>query len=195
MINEKSRTWNILLYPKEDDTHYQALELIKNKYIDYAYITHDKDTNNKNELKKEHVHLTIQFRNARYRNSIALELGISPNYMQKCDSLESSLKYLIHYNIKDKYQYDLSEVSGNLKFKLEKILETSDISENEKLHMIISYISSYYGFLTYSAFTNYIITTPLLNIYKKYNYLINKLIDEHNFIYTDYYSKNEKNTS
>ena len=60
-MNEKSRTWNILLYPNEDDTHYNALKLIENNYLDYAYIIHDKDKNNKNELKKQHVHLTIQF--------------------------------------------------------------------------------------------------------------------------------------
>lgn len=190
-MNEKSRTWNILLYPKEDNTHYNALKYIENNYIDYAYIIHDKDKNKKNELKKEHVHLTIQFHNARYRNAIALELGIAPNYMQKCESLENSLKYLLHYGIKDKYQYDLSEIKGNLKFKLEKILETTDISENEKLSMIIDYISRYYGFLSYSAFTNYIITTPLLNTYKKYNYLVNQIINEHNIYYSTYKKEND----
>lgn len=194
-MNEKSRTWNLILYPKEDDSHYNALEYIKNNYIDYAYIIHDKDTNNKNELKKEHIHITIQFHNARYRNAIALELGITPNYMQKCISLENSLTYLIHYGLKNKYQYDIEEVHGNLKYKLIKILETIDISEEDKLSMIIDYISRYNAYLTYTAFTNYIITTPLLQIYKKYNYIINQIIYEHNIYYSTYSSSdNEKNS-
>lgn len=192
MINEKSRTWNLILYPNEDDTHYQALKHIENTYLDYAYIEHNQDRTKTNELKKPHVHLTIRFNNARYRNSIALELGISPNYMQKCESLEKSLQYLIHYGIKDKYQYDLSEVKGNLKEKLEKILETTDLTENEKLSNIISYINSYYGYLSMGAFMNYITTTPLLNTYRKFAYSIHQLIYEHNLFYTEY-NKKEKN--
>lgn len=194
-MNEKSRTWNLILYPNEDDSHYKALEYIKENYIDYAYIVHNQDKNKFNELKKEHVHLTIQFHNARYRNAIAIELGISPNYMQKCISLENSLTYLIHYGIKDKYQYDIEEVQGNLKFKLIKILETIDISEEDKLSMIIDYIARYNAYLTFTSFTNYIITTPLLSVYKKYNYIINQIIIEHNIQYSTYSNlEKEKNS-
>lgn len=140
-MNERSLSFNLILYPKEDNSHYNALVKIKNNfnnnYSEYAYIIHDKDSNNLGELKKEHVHCTIRFKNARWKNAVALELGITSNYLQKCNSLENSLKYLIHYNIKDKFQYSIEEVHGTLKHKLIQILDNFDIPESEKLLSII----------------------------------------------------------
>lgn len=185
-MNERSLSYNLILYPNEDNSHYNALEKIKNSDYDYAYIVHNQDRNKKNELKKEHTHVTIRFRNSRYKNAVALELGITPNYMQKCNSLENSLKYLIHFNDPEKYQYSIDEVYGTLKQKLIQILDNIDIPESEKLLSIMNYINSYRAYLTLTDLLRYLCTTPLLPVYKKYSYSIKTVLDEHNIYYSTY---------
>lgn len=90
-----------------------ALTIIQEKF-DYAMILHDKDTLENGELKKPHYHVVIHFKNARYKKAIAKYLGIEENYITGCD-LKAQLRYLVHYDNEDKYQYDLEEVEGTLK--------------------------------------------------------------------------------
>ena len=190
MQNLKSRNWNLILYPKEDDSHYKALQYIINNYSEYAYIEHDRDINSNGELKKSHTHITIRFHNARYQSSIALELGIPANYMQKCNDFESSLKYLIHYGDTEKFQYSIDDIYGTLKDKLINILDSIDLNENDKLLEIVRYISQYNSYLSISQFITYICNTPLLSTYRKFSFSIHQMINEHNVYYTSYNKKN-----
>lgn len=109
-----NRNYTLILYP-EDITHMYALTIIQEKY-DYAMIKHDKDILESGELKKEHYHVIIHFKNARYKKAIAKELGIEENYLTGCD-LKAQLRYLIHIDDKDKYQYDMEEVEGTQNMK------------------------------------------------------------------------------
>lgn len=107
-----NRNYTLILYP-EDVTHMYALTIIQEKY-DYAMILHDKDKLENGETKKEHYHVVIHFKNARSRKATAKELGIEENYITGCD-LKAQLRYLVHIDDKDKYQYEIDEVEGTLK--------------------------------------------------------------------------------
>lgn len=109
-----NRNYTLILYP-EDATHMYALTIIQQKY-DYAMILHNKDILENGEIKKEHYHVVIHFKNARHRKAIAKFLGIEENYITGCD-LKAQLRYLIHIDDKDKHQYELEEVEGTEKMK------------------------------------------------------------------------------
>lgn len=177
--NERSSNWNLVLYPQEDKTHELALKIIKKDY-DYACIVHDNDLDSKGEIKKSHTHVVLHFKNQRWRNSIALDLGITPNYLEKCRNLENSLKYLIHYNDFDKYQYDISDVEGTLKQKLLEILEYSDMTESDKFLELVNFIHSYPVHLTLHDFLQYVCSTSLFSVYRRSAMTFNQLIKEHN---------------
>ena len=49
--NERSIVWCLVLYPNEDPTHKQAIEIIKENYS-YALIEHNSDINEDGQLKK-----------------------------------------------------------------------------------------------------------------------------------------------
>ncbi|WP_134644438.1 Rep family protein [Weissella cibaria] len=62
----------------------------------YAYIIHDKDTRD-GELVEPHIHLVMQFENARHVTAIAKELGVEPNYVEIWDKrINNAWSYLIH---------------------------------------------------------------------------------------------------
>lgn len=145
MSTIKSRSFALLLYPKEDETHRQALQYIINNYS-YAYITHDKDIyqeyteeHAKGEIKKEHTHVVIYFDNARHNTSIAEEIGIEKNYLQKSNFVAIT-KYLIHQENKEKYQYKREEIITNMKEKVESALnlkgDYKTLESKEVLNMI-----------------------------------------------------------
>lgn len=178
--NERSLYWNLILYPDEDISHKNALEYIQHHYS-YAYIIHNKDIDQNGELKKPHVHCVIKFNNYRWKNAISEELNIPSNYLQKCNNLKSSLEYLIHFNEDDKTHYNINEVFGDLKIKLEYYLQDRNITESEKVLQLIDFIDSYDDNLSVKDFIIFCCHKNMYDIYRRNAYSFNKILEEHNF--------------
>lgn len=178
----RSRKVCLMLYPEEDLTHKKALGYIKNNY-DYAYIIHDKDFNEVGELKKSHVHVIVQFQNAKWNTAFAEELEITSNYIQPIRNFENCLEYLIHYNDENKYQYEIDEVQGNLKKKLIKYLANDGQDENEKSLSLIDYIENYEGFLSVSNFAKYTCSVGQWDVFRRASGIYLQIIQDHNYKY------------
>ena len=125
----RDRKFCAVLYP-DDDSHREAIEKLKSGGYNFAAILHDKDVyedgEHAGELKKPHWHIVIRFKNAVWNTAIAKELGITPNYLEACKDVDSSLLYLVHYGNEKKAQYDYEEVFGPLRLKLATLLADTD---------------------------------------------------------------------
>lgn len=116
----KDRKYVAVLYP-EDPTHVSAMDKLKSGGYDYAAILHDSDVyetdgegHKKGDLKKPHWHVVIRFSpNALWNTAVAKDLGIEPNYLEKCRNLNKALLYLVHRDHLEKFQYDLPDVFGS----------------------------------------------------------------------------------
>ncbi|MFC4389257.1 Rep family protein [Gracilibacillus marinus] len=88
--------------------------------IKYAAILHNKDINEGGSLKIPHIHVMLQFENARSIANVAKLLKDSPQYIQqwKGDST-NGYSYLIHATIdaQEQHQYDVNEVKSNFDYK------------------------------------------------------------------------------
>lgn len=124
--NKRSVYKGLLLYPNEDETHKKALDIIQKNYR-FKAITHDKDTDENGEIKKSHVHVVLKLDSTQPNKTVAENLGIKPNYIQVIVSLKGALDYLIHKYTPNKYQYDESELFGDL-----AIYDNKDENENTK---------------------------------------------------------------
>lgn len=180
MNNERSISWALILYPQEDISHKNALDYIISNYSKYAYIKHDKDLLDNGELKKEHYHVLVQFSNYRWRNAVAEELQITPNYLEKVRNLENSLKYLIHFNNADKFQYDVESVEGPLKQKLIGYINTTDKSESDKVIELLDFLESQKGYVKLSDFLRYVCSINMYDIYRRSASTFIRLLEEHN---------------
>lgn len=181
MATEKfrDRKFCLLLYPLEDESHKNAIDIIKRSY-DYAMITHDSDLDEVGNLKKSHTHLVIRFNNPVWNSALAKDLGIEINYIQKCRSLERSLLYLVHYNEPDKFQYDIRKVQGNLKQKLLNYIKNSGKDESEKVLDLLDYIDSYVGCLDEQDFVRYVATNGMYDIYRRSTVTFIRALQKHN---------------
>lgn len=139
-------------------------EVLKEKKCikDYAYIIHDKDKDEKGELKKAHIHLALRFDNGYDPKNISKWFGITENYVSKIkgDWLDL-LRYLIHKNAKDKFQYSENDVVSNFDYSEEIKKEKTKGGRKKKLdprkEEIIEMIVS--GEIREYNYNNYI--TPL----------------------------------
>lgn len=132
---------------------YDPAQVLSNldSFDQWAYILHDKDTNEDGELKKAHYHVVLRNLNDDGKPSattighVASVLGISPQDIQagqnenEARGFKGAIKYLIH-NTKaseKKYQYSRDEIKAN--FNLDKIF-----GENFSMaKQIIDYIMTY----------------------------------------------------
>lgn len=151
MEKYRDRKFCMLLYP-EDPTHAECVNRLSTGGYNFALILHDQDTWSENdpsfdpakhipgELKKAHWHIVLKFQNPRWHTALAQELGVKPNYIEKCTNLDSALLYLVHEGYPDKYQYDIEAVQGSLKVNLQKLLLDDD--EGSRVLRIVEMIDN-----------------------------------------------------
>lgn len=134
---KRVRTIGIVLWP-EDKTHLLALDYIKHNFENYIYILHDKDFDENGVIKKEHYHVILRFPNQRNISIIAKKLNIGENNFYEIKSFTGQLRYLIHYDDDEKYQYDPSEVKGTL-YMLGKFKQSLKSSQDETSEVSLIY--------------------------------------------------------
>lgn len=174
----RDRTLALLLYP-EDGSHRSAIEKIKSSY-DYAMILHDRDCDENGEIKKPHWHVILRFKNQQWNTSISKDLGVELNYIQKVKNFDNALQYLIHYNDSDKYQYDISEVKGNLKNRLKEKINIANKSEGEKVMELIKFIESFDNYLSVKELACFCAENGYWAEFRRSATIFIKILDEHN---------------
>lgn len=92
-------------------------ELLNETVLHYAYVLHDKDINEDKTLKEPHYHIVITYVDAktlssRFKITRALDKIYGKNTrVEAIENLRLSLRYLIHLDDKDKFQYSLKDLS------------------------------------------------------------------------------------
>lgn len=190
--NFRDRKFCAVLYP-EDPTHAACIEKLMNGGYNFAGILHDKDVyedgENKGQLKKPHWHIVIKFTNAVWSVPTAKTLGIEPNYLQKCSSLDGAILYLVHEGNLDKYQYDQEDVFGPLKNRLAVLLVDDD--EGTRAVKIADIIDACPGPIGYSELLRKAVAAGLYGDLRKMGAFAVGMLREHNY---EYQYTNGRNT-
>jgi len=181
----KTRCWVMVLYP-EDPTHAECMNNLAQGGYTYAAILHDRDTweeeeneeHKAGEPKKPHWHVVLRTVNPRWRESVAEELGIKPNYLERCRDRDRALLYLVHEGYPNKYQYDVADVVGTLKPNLEKLLADDD--EGQRVVAIVNMIDQSPGRVGYREILLKACNAGLYGEFRRLGSGVKWLIDEHN---------------
>lgn len=139
----KARTWCAVFYPESlpDDWKEQL-----KAFADKVYIgLHDSDINEDGSgtLKKLHYHIIMDFCNDKRGDVIAAFcFSLNQPKPQKCKSIASAVRYLIHKDHPDKYQYDRSIIEEYGKARGTKCADdylTSNADETSDLNDILDF--------------------------------------------------------
>lgn len=136
--DDGDRKFMILLYP---DSESYVCDEVLSKIIEYAeewsYILHDKDIDSEENTKRAHYHVCVKWKNPRTRGTIANQIGIEKNYIERLKNWRVGNRYLLHMDDQDKYQYGLYYVESNFDFCN---LVNAKESESIKVRELIFYI-------------------------------------------------------
>jgi hypothetical protein len=114
MAEKKFRSFAGTLYPDSELYDCETLlSTIRSKFIDWAYILHDKDVNENGELKKSHIHW-VGRATPRCLSVVSNFLGLPENDIEVVKNFDNMVMYLIHLNDIDKFQYSPDDVETNL---------------------------------------------------------------------------------
>lgn len=114
MADKKFRSFAGTLYPDSESYDCETLlSTIRSKFIDWAYILHDKDVDENGELKKPHIHW-VGRATPRCLSVVSNFLGLPENDIEVVKNFDNMVMYLIHLNDIDKFQYSPDDVETNL---------------------------------------------------------------------------------
>lgn len=174
----QSRTFTFELYPEWSFFNNIVSHIVKEKY---AMILHDKDTNDDGTIKKPHVHVVVRYGGKRLITSVKNEYakyGMEKRFVDTCNE-RAMLRYLIHLDDPDKYQYSKTEVDTNMK----QICESAwndEISSDEAFMLLNDYIEQSQEYIKQTDINKYAIKNGLLKGLKAYSSQINNARMEHN---------------
>lgn len=133
---KSSRSWELVLYP--DAENYCFEEIIANavRYFEqWAYILHDSDTTADGDLKKSHYHFYGRCSTPRTPQSVVNVIGVPISSIRNVSKWKSAIRYLIHADNPEKFQYEPDSVSSN--FPLDGIFT---ISDDKQARLIMQHI-------------------------------------------------------
>lgn len=175
--NRKARSLSCVLWT-DNEAHMKAFELLK--LYKHAYIIHNKDTQEDGTPKKEHIHMVIEFPNPRSRTGVAKEVGIEKEHFEPCTRTLGVLRYLIHADNPEKYQYDKDEVFGDMKPRLVESLEKGSESESERVCKLLDFIESAGRKVTVTELSRYCAENGLWDIFRRSSVIFIKVLEEKN---------------
>lgn len=175
----QTKTFAFELYPEWDYYNTIIAHICKYKYW---LCTHNMDVNEETgELKKVHTHAVIQFDGHRTLSAVQNEfvrVGLEKRFVQTCN-LRAMLRYLIHKDDPDKYQYPKSAVKTNMPTTFENAL-IDTIDDKLAFKMVNDWIDEQTGFISVSAMNNYIYANGLMDGFRRYSSALRDARIEHN---------------
>lgn len=143
----KARYWTAVLYPENMRTDWQET-IADTVQMPFAYCIHSKDTDEKSEHRKDHVHMILAFPNTTtYQHALEVFKLLGPRAVNKCEAV-IGIRHMYDYLIHDtescrkagKHLYDESErVTGN-NFDIGAYEQLSQADKNEMLTTMIDFI-------------------------------------------------------
>lgn len=129
----KARNFLGVLYPdSESYVCEEVLGLLDSTFKEWAYVLHDKDTDDEGNPKKPHIHWIGKRASPVPISTVSKSLGVPDNSVEFCNRWKQSARYLIHLDSPEKASYLPSDIVTN--FEVTKYLsEMSDLDMAKKI--------------------------------------------------------------
>lgn len=137
----RSRTWTIIVYPDSAPKNWR--EMLDDTRIAWVESPlHDKDVNPDGTIKKPHWHIVLMFGSNKSYSQIKEidDMLHGAEEPQKVHNLKGAIRYLIHFDNPEKYQYNREDIKCHGGADIDQYFALSASSKNEVLWDIIEFI-------------------------------------------------------
>lgn len=137
--DERTRNWTIIVYPESAPDNWR--DILDNYHIGWLCSPlHDKDVNPDGKLKKAHWHVVLVFENKKSFAQIKdIADKLNSPIPQKVEGIRGMVRYLIHLDNPEKYQYSKDDIENHGVYDIERYFKNSS-SERQTLIEIVQYI-------------------------------------------------------
>lgn len=159
-----------------------------NEFYIYVYILHDSDLDSDGNLKKAHYHVILSLPNNSPTNIESIKSRLQLEYVEGVRSVRSAMRYLVHADDPDKFQYEKYNLSGSsVMVARAKSYLASDL--NGSIIDIVKLLDSVESPISYTNFLMMCADNQLAGTLR--NVKVTILLQEHNAKYNYYESYNE----
>ena len=162
--NKRSTNWTFVLYPTEiePNTPIEWRDILNDLKVEWALSPyHEFDTNpDTGEIKKAHYHVLLSFTRLKsYEQILTITQSVNATIPQICHNVKGLLRYFIHLDNPEKYQYNQSDISYLNGFDSDKYMSKTATENKALLKEIVSYIiendiTEYSDLIEHSFFNN-----------------------------------------
>ena len=125
--------------------------------------------------------IVIKYGGKRLLSSVKNEFskyGMEKRFIDTCNE-RAMLRYLIHLDNPEKYQYSKNDVDTNMKSECDSAW-SDDVTSVEALTLLTKYIQESESKISYADLTMYAIKNNLTKGLKVYGYQVTNILREHN---------------
>lgn len=180
------RTRNVQLILYDINILQEKIQIVEDNNIEYAYILHNKDVDDKTgNIKKPHYHLIILGNNQRTISAWSTFLNVKENEIDVIENKRRSIRYLIHLDSPKKYHYNELDIVTNI-VDIDDYFNKDKLEEPIQLQNIFDYIDNIQGYIYFKEVKSYVLNNNYWSAYRRYYSIIKDVINEHNRYCIDY---------
>lgn len=118
---ERARNWTFIVYPG-DSLPEDYVDILDSYHMAWAESpVHDKDCNPDGEIKKAHIHILVTFEGNKSFDQIQeISNSVNGTLVRKCNSVRGMIRYFIHIDNPEKYQYERSGIKTHGGLEIEQ---------------------------------------------------------------------------
>ncbi|KRM53047.1 replication protein [Ligilactobacillus araffinosus] len=139
--DKRVRNWTFIVYPESAKQDWrQKLDDLHIPWLESPL--HDKDVNPDGTKKKSHWHILLKFGSKKsYRQVKNLtQENVGGTNPQKVHDLRGMIRYFIHIDNPEKYQYSRTELKEHCGFDIGKAFASSSMQRYDLIHEMIDFI-------------------------------------------------------
>ena len=135
--DDRTRNWCFIVYPESAPENWE--EILNNNHVKWAHSpVHDKDVNELDnetgevEIKKAHYHVLFSFETLKsYKQVLEISKSVNGTIPQQCASVVGAVRYFVHLDNPEKYQYNRNDIKSFLGFDVVKPFEDTETINNQ----------------------------------------------------------------
>ena len=123
--DERVRNWSFVAYPESVPENW--IEILDELHVPWVESPlHDKDTSANGEVKKSHWHIALFFNNKKsYEQILEIAESVNGTIPQRIENAKGLIRYFLHMDNPEKYQYPKAEMIAHGGADIEKYLTAS----------------------------------------------------------------------